>query len=59
MGDTDVDGSVMGSVFFFQAEDGMRDVESPRGLGDVYKGRENAEHVQLGLQLMFYFVLAS
>ncbi len=24
-------------VFFFQAEDGIRDVERSRGLGDVYK----------------------
>ncbi len=27
----------MFSVFFFQAEDGIRDVERSRGLGDVYK----------------------
>ena len=25
------------NVFFFQAEDGIRDVERSRGLGDVYK----------------------
>ncbi len=25
--------------FFFQAEDGIRDVERSRGLGDVYKDR--------------------
>ena len=25
------------SLFFFQAEDGIRDVERSRGLGDVYK----------------------
>ena len=25
------------SCFFFQAEDGIRDVERSRGLGDVYK----------------------
>ena len=24
-------------IFFFQAEDGIRDVERSRGLGDVYK----------------------
>ena len=29
-------GTVLGSVFF-QAEDGIRDVERSRGLGDVYK----------------------
>ncbi len=27
----------IGSIFFFQAEDGIRDVERSRGLGDVYK----------------------
>ena len=26
--------------FFFQAEDGIRDVERSRGLGDVYKRQE-------------------
>ncbi len=26
--------------FFFQAEDGIRDVERSRGLGDVYKGQD-------------------
>ena len=26
-----------GKPFFFQAEDGIRDVERSRGLGDVYK----------------------
>eukprot|EP00831_Metopus_contortus_P042494 TRINITY_DN33709_c0_g1_i1.p2 TRINITY_DN33709_c0_g1~~TRINITY_DN33709_c0_g1_i1.p2 ORF type:complete len:106 (+),score=39.60 TRINITY_DN33709_c0_g1_i1:87-404(+) len=31
-------------VFFFQAEDGIRDVERSRGLGDVYK-RQNAEYM--------------
>ncbi len=28
---------LMTFVFFFQAEDGIRDVERSRGLGDVYK----------------------
>ena len=27
----------MGSFFFFQAEDGIRDLVRSRGLGDVYK----------------------
>ena len=27
----------VGFCFFFQAEDGIRDVERSRGLGDVYK----------------------
>ncbi len=26
--------------FFFQAEDGIRDVERSRGLGDVYKSQD-------------------
>ncbi len=26
--------------FFFQAEDGIRDVERSRGLGDVYKRQD-------------------
>ena len=26
-----------GAVFFFQAEDGIRDAQESRGLGDVYK----------------------
>ncbi len=28
------------SFFFFQAEDGIRDVERSRGLGDVYKRQD-------------------
>ena len=28
---------VFGFVFFFQAEDGIRDAQESRGLGDVYK----------------------
>ena len=28
-------------VFFFQAEDGIRDLVRSRGLGDVYKRQEN------------------
>ena len=30
-------GCVVGGGSFFQAEDGIRDVERSRGLGDVYK----------------------
>ena len=33
------DGFVL-SVFFFQAEDGIRDLVRSRGLGDVYKRQE-------------------
>ena len=32
--------SVGGCVFFFQAEDGIRDLVRSRGLGDVYKRQE-------------------
>ena len=32
-------------VFFFQAEDGIRDVERSRGLGDVYKRQVSIRHV--------------
>ena len=28
---------IIGSWFFFQAEDGIRDAQESRGLGDVYK----------------------
>ncbi len=30
----------VGVFFFFQAEDGIRDVERSRGLGDVYKRQD-------------------
>ena len=30
-------GGGVGCVFFFQAEDGIRDAQESRGLGDVYK----------------------
>ena len=30
-------GGLCGCVFFFQAEDGIRDAQESRGLGDVYK----------------------
>ena len=31
---------LVGEVFFFQAEDGIRDLVRSRGLGDVYKRQE-------------------
>ena len=34
--------------FFFQAEDGIRDAQESRGLGDVYK-RQVSTHVRLAL----------
>ena len=33
------------SVFFFQAEDGIRDLVRSRGLGDVYKRQVNEEFI--------------
>ena len=33
--------------FFFQAEDGIRDLVRSRGLGDVYKRQLQREHVEL------------
>ena len=35
----------VGFVFFFQAEDGIRDLVRSRGLGDVYK-RQLQQHAQ-------------
>ncbi len=31
--------------FFFQAEDGIRDVERSRGLGDVYKRQDDYQGI--------------
>ena len=43
----------MSVVFFFQAEDGIRDLVRSRGLGDVYKRQilllEQTRHLGLGL----------
>ena len=36
-------------VFFFQAEDGIRDAQESRGLGDVYKRQVLAYLVVFGL----------
>ena len=33
-------------VFFFQAEDGIRDLVRSRGLGDVYKRQDQVAHVK-------------
>ena len=32
----------IGFCFFFQAEDGIRDAQESRGLGDVYKRQDSA-----------------
>ena len=31
---------IFGMIFFFQAEDGIRDLVRSRGLGDVYKRQD-------------------
>ena len=54
------------SCFFFQAEDGIRDLVRSRGLGDVYKRQDNKEiamlppralWVSIVIALVFSFVL--
>ena len=35
------------SVFFFQAEDGIRDLVRSRGLGDVYKRQEQENYFKI------------
>ena len=49
---------VVGFFFFFQAEDGIRDAQESRGLGDVYKRQPLGEAIiravdMLVFQLMF------
>ena len=39
-------------VFFFQAEDGIRDAQESRGLGDVYK-RQAMHSAKFDLNLVF------
>ena len=39
--------SGLSMLYFFQAEDGIRDQVRSRGLGDVYK-RQGREHVTIG-----------
>ena len=38
---------VCSCVFFFQAEDGIRDLVRSRGLGDVYKRQVNAKALEV------------
>ena len=40
---SDITGLLICSLFFFQAEDGIRDLVRSRGLGDVYK-RQALDH---------------
>ena len=43
--------------FFFQAEDGIRDPEMSRGLGDVYKRQDLLQHIKdfVFVLLLFLF----
>ena len=47
----------MDAIFFFQAEDGIRDLVRSRGLGDVYK-RQLQGVITLVLVLLFAFFTA-
>ena len=42
--------------FFFQTEDGIRDAQESRGLGDVYKRQLT---VQMGLKILFHGIQKS
>src|SRR5678816_2150645 len=47
------------SFFFFQAEDGIRDAQESRGLGDVYKRQLRGRLVVRGLAaVLLFFLLA-
>ena len=37
---------VNGTIFFFQAEDGIRDLVRSRGLGDVYKRQDPGDRLE-------------
>ena len=43
--------SARNTVFFFQAEDGIRDLVRSRGLGDVYKRQVDTEDERKGFAL--------
>ena len=45
--------------FFFQAEDGIRDLVRSRGLGDVYKRQLLGEAIILGLSVELGFILCA
>ena len=38
--------------FFFQAEDGIRDLVRSRGLGDVYKKQHEARQADVGFEIL-------
>ena len=44
-------------VFFFQAEDGIRDAQESRGLGDVYKRQELMSKKRIGILIVIVFIL--
>eukprot|EP00831_Metopus_contortus_P040692 TRINITY_DN31877_c0_g1_i1.p1 TRINITY_DN31877_c0_g1~~TRINITY_DN31877_c0_g1_i1.p1 ORF type:complete len:233 (+),score=44.74 TRINITY_DN31877_c0_g1_i1:84-782(+) len=45
--------------FFFQAEDGIRDVERSRGLGDVYKRQQRRVHgrIRMNKKILYFLML--
>ena len=47
------------SVFFFQAEDGIRDLVRSRGLGDVYKRQVQRLKKEFNLSLSFQAIRKS
>ena len=40
-----------GLVFFFQAEDGIRDAQESRGLGDVYKRQQELMESEVRVEI--------
>ena len=48
------DDSVCSFFFFFQAEDGIRDLVRSRGLGDVYKRQDNGGGDPLPVELISF-----
>ena len=50
---------LVGRVFFFQAEDGIRDLVRSRGLGDVYKRQAELRALALREALRLYYAGAA
>ena len=46
---------IISNPFFFQAEDGIRDAQESRGLGDVYK----RQTLQNGISLPCFYIVNS
>ena len=50
---------ILCSSFFFQAEDGIRDLVRSRGLGDVYKRQEYANEAMINWSRNSVFFIGS